>query len=374
MASLQTFTFSQLVSNIATAVQGSASALVNFTVGSVLRAIAEATAAVVLWLQAIILQVLILTRAATSSGADLDSWMADFGFTRLKAVASTGQVTLSRFTPTQQSLVPVGSTVQTSDGTQTFTVSVDTTNAAYSATLNGYVLAANTSSVNVPTQNTVAGASGNVQAGTITVITSSIPGVDTVTNASAFTNGLDAESDPAVRIRFVAYLASLAKATRAAVEYAIKSTQQGLSDTLTENLNYNGTLNNGYFYAVVDDGTGSPSSGLLASVGSAIDAVRPLCSTFGVFAPTVITANVTMVLTTATGYTHATVVANVATALTSFINTLSLGVSLPYTQLASIAYGIAGVTNVTGVLLNAGTSDLAANNKQVIKTGVLTIS
>jgi integrase len=42
MASLQTFTFSQLVSNIATAVQGAATALLDFNVGSVLRAIAEA--------------------------------------------------------------------------------------------------------------------------------------------------------------------------------------------------------------------------------------------------------------------------------------------------------------------------------------------
>jgi hypothetical protein len=73
MASLQTYTFTELVSNIATAVQGSASALLDFTVGSVLRAIAEATAAVVLWLQAIILQVLTLTRASTSVGSDLDS-------------------------------------------------------------------------------------------------------------------------------------------------------------------------------------------------------------------------------------------------------------------------------------------------------------
>src|ERR1700722_20389393 len=102
MASLQTFTFSDLVSNIATAIQGSASALLDFTVGSVLRAIAEAVSGVVLWLQAIILQLLTLTRAATSIGSDLDSWMADYSFTRLAAVASSGQVTFFCFTaPTQ---------------------------------------------------------------------------------------------------------------------------------------------------------------------------------------------------------------------------------------------------------------------------------
>src|SRR4051794_26633430 len=113
MAQLITYTFSQIVSNIATAVQGSAKSLLNFTVGSVLRAIAEATASVVLWLQAIILQVLTLTRAATSVGTDLDSWMADFGLARLAAVAAAGQVTFARFTATMQAVVPVGANVQT---------------------------------------------------------------------------------------------------------------------------------------------------------------------------------------------------------------------------------------------------------------------
>ena len=374
MASLQTYTFGQIVSNIATATQAACSALMDFTVGSVLRAIAQATASVVLWLQAIILQVLTLTRAATSTGSDLDSWMADYGFTRLSAVAATGQVTFARFTSTQQALIPVGATVQTSDGTQNFTVIIDTTNSAYNATLGGYVIPANTSSVTILVQDTVAGSAGNVQSGTITVITTPIPGVDTVTNASAFTNGIDPESDAAMRVRFVAYLASLSKATKTAVGYAISSVQQGLNYTLTENQNYNATTNNGYFYVVVDDGTGSPPSGLLTNVGNAIDAVRPLTSTFGVFAPVTTTANIAMTLTTATGYNHASVVTAVSAALTAFINSLTLGQSLPYTQIAGIVYDVPGVTNATSILLNSGTSDLTADNKHKIVPGTMTIA
>lgn len=371
---LTTYTFAQLVNNIATAVQGSASALVDFTVGSVLRAIAEATASVILWLQAIILQVLTLTRAATSNGSDLDSWCADYGFTRLAAAASTGQVTFARFTATQQAVVPIGATVQTSDGTQNFTVTLDTTNSAYNAGLGGYVLPVNTASVNVPVQDTVAGSGGNVQASTITVITTPIPGLDTVTNTAAFTNGIDSESDAAFRIRFVAYLGSLSKATRAAVGYAITSIQQGLDYTITENAAYNGTYQPGYFYVVVDDGTGFPSSQLLTNVGNAIEAVRGLTITYGVFDPIVTTANVSMVLTTASGFTHATVVADVTTALTNFINGLTLGTTLPYTQLASIAYEVDGVVNVTSVTLNSGTADLTANNQHKIVCGSVAVA
>jgi uncharacterized phage protein gp47/JayE len=374
MATLQTYTLSALASNIATAIQGAATALLDFTVGSVLLAITQAVSGVVLWLQAIILQLLTVTRAATSVGSDVDSWMADYNFTRLPAVAATGQVTFSRFTATQQAVVPVGATVQSSDGTQNFTVLLDTTNSAYSASLGGYVLPANTASVTVTVQDTVGGTGGNVQAAAIGVITTPIPGVDTVTNASAFTNGINAETDPAFRARFMLYLASLSKGTKAAVAYAITGVQQGLNYTITENQDYNGATDDGLFYVVVDDGSGSPSSTLLNNISSAIDAVRALTIRFAVFGPSVETANVSLTITSVSGYIHSIVVGAVGTAITNFINSLTLGVSLPYTQLAAIAYGVPGVQNASSVLLNSGTSDLAANKKQLIKAGTVTVA
>ncbi|MEF9481383.1 hypothetical protein [Ralstonia sp. 1B3] len=100
--SIQTQDWVTLVRNQVAAIQGYAKVLVDLTVGSVLRAVVEANAAVTVWLQGLILQVLAITRAATSSGSDLDTWMADFGLTRLAAVPATGSVTFSRFTVTQQ--------------------------------------------------------------------------------------------------------------------------------------------------------------------------------------------------------------------------------------------------------------------------------
>lgn len=371
---LQTYSFNQIVSGIATATQAAANSLLDFSVGSILRAVAQAVAGQLLWLQAIILQVLTLARAATSVGADLDSWCADFGFARLPARAATGQVTFSRFTATQQGVVPVGATVQTADGSQTFAVTVDTGNSAYDAGLGGYVILANTASVNVPVRAATAGTGGNVQAGTISVITSSISGVDSVTNAAAFLNGADAEPDADFRARFVLYLASLSKATKAAIGSAVRGVQQGLNYTITENENYDGTPNKGHFYVVVDDGTGQASVDLLAAVGIAIEAVRPFTGTFAVFEPSPLTANVGMNVVPATGYVEATVVGAVGVALTNFLNGLKLGVSVPYTQLASVAYGVPGVQNVTGVTLNGGTADLAANQKQRVVAGTMTIS
>ena len=374
MASLSTQDFTTLVRNMVAGVQASSSSLVNLTVGSVLRAVVESTAAVVLWLQGLVTYVLTLTRASTSSGSDLDSWMADYGFSRLAAVAATGQVTFSRYTNSAQAVVPFGAVVQTADGTQQFTVATDSTNAAYNVALGGYVLAIGVSSVTVGVVAVNAGTQGNVQASTINSIGQPISGADTVTNASAFANGVDAETDTAFRARFLLYIASLSKATKTAIGSAISSVQQGLSYIIVENYTYGGSYSPGFFYVVVDDGTRYPSGTLLSTIGNAIEAVRALSSTFAVFAPSVVTANVSMTVTTAAGYNHATVVGAVGTAIRSFINALPLAATLPYTQLAAIAYSIAGVTNVSAVLLNSATSDLVCTNQQAVLAGTVTVA
>lgn len=372
---IKTQNFTTLVRNQVTAIQGAARGLVDLTVGSILRAVVEANAAVILWLQSLILQLLATTRAATSSGSDLDSWVADFGLTRLPGVAASGQVTFARFTATQQAVVPVGATIQTADGSQQFAVTLDTSNAAYSAALGGYVLAAGVASISVPIQAASVGAAANAQIGQINTLTQPITGVDTVTNPAAFTNGADKETDAALRTRFIAYVASLSKATKAAILYAITSLKQGVVSVLVENQLYGGATQNGYFYAVIDDGTGAPGATFLSSANNAIDAVRPFTVNFGVFAPVVVTAAVVMTITTASGYDHTATALLVKTAIQNYINALTLGQTLTYSRLAQVAYDASpGVTNVTAVTLNGGSSDLTATSQQVIKAGTVTVA
>jgi uncharacterized phage protein gp47/JayE len=300
--------------------------------------------------------------------------VADYGLARLSASTATGHVTFGRFTDTQQALIPIGAGLRTADGTQQFTVTLDATLGSYSQALGGYVIPANTASLSVPVAATNAGAAGNVLAGSVTVLTTPIPGVDTVANAAGFINGLDAETDAALRSRFVLYLASLSKATKTAVGYAVTSLQQGLNYTITEDYDYDGTYDPGFFFVVVDDGSGTPSDELLSTVYNAIDAVRGLGIRFAVFAPVVVAANVGMTIASAPGYTHANVVGAVGAALADYINALPLGASLPYTRLDAVAYGVPGVVNVTAVTLNSGTSDLSADAKTVIKSGTITVA
>ena len=367
--------FVTLTRNSVAAIQGAARGLVDLTIGSILRAVVEANATVTLWLQGLILQLLATTRAATSSASDLDSFMLDFGVTRLSAVAASGQVAFSRFTATAQAVVPVGATVLTADGTQSFTVGTDTANAAYSAALGGYVLAAGVVSINVTVTAVKPGIQGNAVAGQISLLNAPIPGVDTVSNAAGFTNGVDAESDTALRTRFVAYIASLSKATKTAVGNAILSLKQGISYSLVENQTYGGVSQPGYFFTVIDDGTGVPGASLLSSVSNAIDVVRPVTITFGVFAPVVVNAAVAMTAAIASGYDPVATKALIVTALKNYINALTLGQALSFSRLTQVAYDASpGVTNITGVTLNAGTADLPATALQVIKFSTVLVA
>lgn len=375
MASLNIKDFTTLVRDQVTAIQGRAAGLVDFTIGSLLRAITESNASVLQWLQQLIVTLLATTRASTSSGTDLDTWMADFGFLRLSASFATGTVTYSRFTPTNSALIPTGSLVGSTDGSQQFSVTIDTANPLYNAMLGGYLIPAGTATATVPVIASTAGAAGNALVGTVTVIVGSISGVDTVTNTGVFSNGVDPETDSRFRARFILWVQSLSKGTKAAIGYALASMQQGVTYTLTENQNYDGSLNYGYFYAVVDDGSGAPSGAFLTSAANAVEAVRPFTSRYGIFGPVLVTANVGMTITTDASVSHAVVVAQVISAIQVYISSLSLGQILPYTKLGQIAYAVSpAITNVSAILLNGSTADLAATNKQVIRPGTITVA
>lgn len=380
MLPLQTFT--ALVQQFAAAAQGAASALLDFTVGSISRALAEGCSSIALWLQWIAVLILQMTRAATSVGPQLDSWMADFSLIRLPAVAATGSVTFSRFTPSSSALVSVDAQVKTADGTRIFAVVADTTNGLWNAALNGFLIPAGTASGTCTVQDVTTdssgdlsvGTAGNVAAGTLSLLASAIPGIDTVTNAGAFTNGIDAETDAALRARFANYITTLSRATLSAVAYAVQSVQQGLTWTIQENL-AGGSYQLGNFEVTVDDGSGDPPSTLLDAVYAAIDLVRPVGSTFTVVGPSDLTADITFVLTTNPTTNKPNLIGPVTTAIDAYINALPVGATLPFTMLAVVIYCVdPSITNVTSLQINSAAADIVPTQGQVVKAGTVVIS
>ena len=360
----------QLLSGYAAAVQSSASSTLSFVLGSIELARANAVAAITMWLQSLVMQVMALTRASTSVGKDLDSWLADFNIiTRLPAVSAIGAVTFGRYTTTAQAVIPIGGTVQTSDGTQQFTVIIDTTQAAYNATLGGYVMAIGIGSITATVQAVNAGTQGNINANTLTQIASSMQ-VDTVNNTAPYTSGANAESDAAALSRFQATLLGLRDGTRASISAAIQSLQLGIQYSIIANQTLAGATQNGFFYIVISPFT----STLQSSVYSAVDAVRAFTETFAVYAATQSAVTVTVTVTAASGYTHTSVAAAVQTAIQNFIAAIPLGSGMAWSQLYSVIWGVAGVSDATLLLVNGGTTDIAAVATIALTAGTITVS
>ena len=367
--------FSTMVETMAASVQGAVTQLVDLSVGSVMRALLEANAAIASWLQWMIVQALQATRLATSVGADCDSFGADFGFTRLPAAPASGTVTFARFAPVLNAFIPVGTVVMTADGSERFAVIAAPGVTGFDPTLNGYSLAVPSTSIDVPVVASVAGSAGNIQAQQIGLIGTAVPGIDTASNGAAFFGGVDPEADGAFRARFGNYLASLSRATLCAVQEAIAGVQQGLSATVSENIDQTGAASLGEFVVTIDDGSGAPPSSLLSTVQLAIDAVRPVGTRFSVQPPQVTQAAVTMVLSLAPGSVPQAVIGVVQGAIAAYIDGLSVGSTLAFTRLAQLAYDASPqVVNVTAVELNGAGSDLSPGPFGAVRVGPLDIN
>ncbi len=372
---LQTNNFATLVSNMTAAVQGAALTVLDLTVGSVIRAILEATAAVALWLQFLVLQVLQITRLATSTGNDVDTFVGDFGLTRLAGVASTCQVTFTSLAPTNQSsTISVGAIVRTADATQTFAVVEVDSNPNWNAGIAAYIRPAGTASIIIPCQNTTAGTAGNVQSNTLTLLGTQISGIDTVNNANSATGGLNAESDGALKTRFAAYINSRSGATPLAVAAAIQGVQQGLDYEILEGQATNGASRPGWFGVLIDDGSGNPSQTLLQLVYAAIDVIRPIGISFAVAAPGVVPVDVVAAITVAPTASNAAAQNAAVTAITTYLTGLAIGVTTGFAQLSAVIVQASGtISGVSSLTINGGTSNIVPTSIQVCRPRTITV-
>jgi uncharacterized phage protein gp47/JayE len=391
MATLPTQSFSAIVSNIAAGMQGRISSFLNFAVGSILLAIAEAYAGVILWLQGMILSVAMLTRLSTSYGDDADSWAADFGIIeRIGAVAATGLVVFSRYTPSGAApIIPIGAQVKTTDGTQVFQVYADTTNPAYSpsaggtqsAPIAGYIMPAQVASLIVPVVNitpnpangqNAPGSNGNVAAGTISIIATAIAGVDSVANTAAFTNGSDRETDPAFKARFRLAIASLSRGTPVALKFCIVSLQTNFQVQVLPSITYGGVSTPGFVTVIVDDGSGQISSALVTEAGNAVNAYIAAGIRFGVYPAVRDNVKVQFTPTIAPGYYAPNVIAVASATIAANINALGLGNGIGYFNVGAWALAIPGITQIDNLTVNGSTADIAGDPHKTSKcTGVV---
>jgi len=362
-------TFQQILQRMSAAVQGSAGQLFDLSVGSVLRALLEANASIALWMQWLVMQTLSVTRAATSVGPDLDSWMADFSLIREPSTAASSLATFTRLSTERQALVPVGSVVKSAVGNLPFVVTTDATNSAWVSSASAYAMPAGVSTVTVPIAAQQPGTSGNVVAGAITVIATPLPGIDFVVNASALAGGTDPETDQRFRVRFQDYIDSRSRATPAAISYAISSLQQSTRFLLLENTDQNGAWAPGQFLLVADDGSGQPSTTFLAEAYAAVDAVRPIGTKFAVIAPDIVYVSIVVTLASGASTLTTATVAEIVGAITSYVEQLPIASTLAISRIIECAYRAGHLgQNIASVSVNNATSDMVCSSHGVFKT------
>lgn len=322
------------------------------------------------FLQSQIQRVVALSRAQTSTGADLDTWMADFSFIRLPATFATGSVIMSKATASSiQVVIPVGSIVQSAGAAVQYQIVADTDEPQFNSALDAYVLAAGQLTVTATVQALTQGTAGNVDHDTLTQFGSTVAGIDSVTNPAPISNGVDAESDEDFRARFVLFLASLAKATRSALLAAALGVQQGLAINLLENQRPDGSELVGSFTAVVDDGSGDPPTSTLDAVFAALDATRAFSVQPFITPPLALAATVTLAVHLATNAVAATTNTAVQSAVVAVVNALDPGAALYISAIASAALSVSGVLSVQQTIaINGDQEDLVPTIRQEIRT------
>jgi len=131
----------------------------------------------------------------TKSGVYLDRFVGLFGVTRLLARRATGTATFSRGTPaTEEVFIPTGAQVYRPATIANPVIFFQTT------VLRSIDIGS--TSVVVPVEAVIPGASGNIVAASITSFGSNISGVTSVTNGSTMTGGIDREADEDLRERW----------------------------------------------------------------------------------------------------------------------------------------------------------------------------
>lgn len=372
---IQTKLISGFVSDMIATWQAQTGLSIPFTSGDPLLAFWQSVATQLDFLQAQISIVLSLARASTSTGADLDSWMAQFQFFRLQAVPGTGPETFSiNAVAGVAIIVPAGTLVQTIGGAIQYEVVANTNDPAWNPGANGYVLPIGSLFVNPTIQAVIPGPGSNVAANVLTQFGSSVPGIASCTNPEPITNGVGAESDADFRSRFILYLATLAKATRAAILAAAESVQQGLLIALLENQQPNGMPLLGSFTVIADDGSGSPPASLINSIFAAVDAVRAFSVQPFVVPPVqtfiVISLSINVgPLPLPTGVSNATVNIAVQNAVATIVNELPPGGRLNGSAIISAALAVPFVAavNPSSVTINGGTADLIPPVQQEVR-------
>jgi uncharacterized phage protein gp47/JayE len=330
-----------------------------------------------------------ISRLANCVGSDVDSYVAQFGITRLSATYATGQVICTTNSPvTIPIVVPVGAQFGTDDGL-VYVVVADPSNEAYSQSSGGYVISPTGSStpstVSVTVQCTTPGTIGNAQPNQITLFILgpiNTIGIGSVNNTATVAGAIDTESDAALKARFQA---TFAGGSDGGTPLEILALVLGLEANLTVSVadnNNAGTADDGWYTVVVNTigATVATPEQLLQAVQAAVLENNTAGTSFVVMGSTVTDVNITAVLTLKSGADAVATPELAVAALQAYIDSIGLSPTGGTTTLsiAQIYFAIinasSDILDVTSLSVNGGAVDLTAAFAVQFAPGSITLS
>jgi len=272
---------------------------------------------------------------STAVGSALDALALDHGLTRNSAALATGTLTFTRSDTTTALNLPTGIIVSTNN--------LDPTTNIRFSTLAPINFAPGVSVLSVNASCLATGSVGNIGAGTVTSIMSSVPGILSVTNPSNMSGGTDAEADAALRARIFASL--LPQSTVARINAAVL----GVSGIFTA-ATFDQQDGEGNCYVYACDPAGNLSTPLQTNVQSAADSNKSLGSIVTVIQASTVTVNIAYNFAPMANFSAANVQASINAAITAYFSSLSLGATVRPYDITSVVIGnVVGFTTVNGI-------------------------
>lgn len=355
MADRTVYTFQNFVDTVKTKIGLKSSRLTNFSAGSNLLSIIEAVCHFVEYLQLRVNKAINSFSIKDAVDEDLDLRAGDYNVTRKQAKQATGIATFSRTTPApSQFTVYAGSQVATTPdvygNSLSYKLDNDITFPSGAMSVTGYVTC------------TVAGFVGNIAVGQISVMTSTISGVDAVSNAAAFTDGADKETDEALRQR----IATTINGLKASCEQAIKAAALGVQGITVVRVTDNQPAP-GQITVYVSNESGTLTSQQLADVRTAVNNEVAFGILANVLTPDVVYVAMSMdVIYDDEFYTKEEVDNNLRSAIYTFV-TRNPETTLKLWDLQVLIRDIPGVINLKNLKINGIADDYTDSGFKVIR-------
>lgn len=279
------------------------------------------------------------------------------GVTRKPSVKASGVLT---FIGDEGTIIEAGTQVRT-----------DSDNPVYFETLTEVEIG-ESGVVTVNAQAVEGGSNGNVRANAITIVLGDLAGVVSVTNESAFSGGIDQESNEELLKRY--YERIQQPATSGNIYHYQQWAKEvvGISDAKVLPLwDGPGTVK----VILLNSNKRAPSSVLINEVQTYIDTNRPIGATVTCVGANELSINVSAKLTLSHAGDINTVKAQFEQALTDYLKSLAFTDELVrYTQIANLLLNVQEVIDYENLLINGGTANIHVEDDEVAVIGTVTLS